>query len=41
LEEEALDRSCGGIVMEEALNLLSARILNDDEVCLDRTVSAS
>ena len=30
LKEEALDRLCGGIVLEEALDLSSDRILNDD-----------
>jgi hypothetical protein len=29
LKEEALDRTCGGIVLEEALNLSSDRILNE------------
>jgi len=29
LKEEALDRLCGGIVLEETLDLSSDRILND------------
>jgi len=31
LKEEAQIALCGGIVLEEALNLSSDRILNDDE----------
>ena len=36
LKEEALHRTIGGIVLEEALDLSSDRILNDDEVQLAR-----
>ena len=32
LKEEALDRTSGGIVLEEALDLSLDRILNDDDI---------
>ena len=37
LKEEALDSICGGIVSEEALDLSSDRLLDDDEYSFIRS----